>query len=155
MDESGLNVDGAGIKVGVLYNSFNDLGGAATDEADGALPSASNIQVLSDLSSGGTDEGRAMMQIIYDIAPGANLAFYTAANSEQDLANGILALAAAGCKVICDDFGYYDEPFFLPERHRRANHSKSGIGRRHLYLCGRQRCEQCLSGGLDADVRIL
>ncbi len=112
IDESGLSVNGSGIKVGVLSDSFNDLGGAAADETDGALPSASNIQILSDLSSGGTDEGRAMMQIIHDIAPGADLAFYTAFNSEQDFANGILALAAAGCKVICDDVSYFDEPFF-------------------------------------------
>ncbi|WP_325372116.1 cadherin-like domain-containing protein, partial [Bradyrhizobium sp.] len=112
LDESGLSVNGSGIKVGVISDSFNDLGGAAADEADGALPSASNIQVLEDLSSGGTDEGRAMMQIVHDIAPGASLAFYTAFNSEQDFANGILALAAAGCKVICDDVSYFDEPFF-------------------------------------------
>jgi hypothetical protein len=112
LDESGLSVTGAGIKVGVLSDSFNDLGGATADEADGALPPASDIQVLKDLSSGGSDEGRAMMQIVHDIAPGASLAFYTADNSEQDFANGILALAAAGCKIICDDTGYEDEPFF-------------------------------------------
>ncbi len=112
LDESGLNVNGTGIKVGVLSDSFNDLGGAAADEADGALPSASHIQVLEELASGGTDEGRAMMQIVHDIAPGASLAFYTAFESEQDFANGILALAAAGCKVICDDVSYFDEPFF-------------------------------------------
>ena len=53
-----------------------------------------------------------MMQIVHDIAPGASLAFYTAFESEQDFANGILALAAAGCKVICDDVSYFDEPFF-------------------------------------------
>ena len=112
LDESGLSVNGSGIKVGVLSDSFNDLGGAAADEADGALPPASDIQVLKDLSSGGTDEGRAMMQIIHDIAPGADLAFYTAFDSEQDFANGILALAAAGSKVIVDDVSYFDEPFF-------------------------------------------
>src|SRR6266700_3470132 len=112
LGEGALNVNGAGIKVGVLSDSFNDLGGAAADEADGALPSASNIQVLSDLSSGGTDEGRAMMQIVHDTAPGAGLAVYTSDNSEQAFANGILALAAAGCKVICDDVSYFDEPFF-------------------------------------------
>jgi len=28
------------------------------------------------------------------------------------LRHGILALAAAGCKVICDDVSYFDEPFF-------------------------------------------
>src|SRR5207248_9944484 len=61
---------------------------------------------------GGSDEGRAMLQIVHDIAPGANLAFYTAFNSEADFAAGILALAAAGCKVICDDVSYFDEPFF-------------------------------------------
>jgi hypothetical protein len=112
LDESGLSVNGAGIKVGVLSDSFNDLGSAAADEADGALPFASNIDVIKDLASGGTDEGRAMMQIIHDIAPSASLAFYTAFDSEQDFANGILALAAAGSKVIVDDVSYYDEPFF-------------------------------------------
>jgi tryptophan-rich protein/subtilase family protein/Big-like domain-containing protein len=112
LDESGLNVIGTGIKVGVLSDSFNDLGGAAADEADGTLPSAANIDVIKDLGSGGTDEGRAMMQIIHDIAPGASLAFYTAYDSEQDFANGILALAAAGSKVIVDDVSYSDEPFF-------------------------------------------
>jgi 20S proteasome alpha/beta subunit len=111
LGESGLSVNGAGIKVGVLSDSFNNLGGASADEADGALP-ASGVQVLKDLSSGGTDEGRAMSQIVHDIAPGASLAFYTAFDSEQDFANGILALAAAGCKVICDDVSYFDEPFF-------------------------------------------
>jgi hypothetical protein len=112
LDESGLSDTGAGIKVGVLSDSFNDLGGAAADEADGALPPASQIQILNDLPSGGTDEGRAMMQIIHDIAPGASLAFYTAGEGEESFAQGILALAAAGCKVICDDVSYLDEPFF-------------------------------------------
>ena len=112
LNEGGLSINGSGIKVGVISDSFNNKGGAAADEAGGALPSAANIQVLEDCSGGGTDEGRAMMQIIHEIAPGASLAFYTADFSEQDFANGILALAAAGCKVICDDVSYFDEPFF-------------------------------------------
>ena len=64
------------------------------------------------------DEGRAMLQIVHDVAPGASLAFYTAVNSEADFANGIGKLAAsvasggAGAKVIADDVGYFDEPFF-------------------------------------------
>ena len=150
LDESGLNVNGTGIKVGVLSDSFNDLGGAAADEADGALPSASKIQVLEDLASGGTDEGRAMMQIIHDIAPGASLAFYTAFKSEQDFANGILALAAAGCKVICDDVSYFDEPFFQNGVVAQAITNRRG-GRRHLRHVGRQQCQQRLSGRLDAE----
>ena len=54
VDESGLSVTSAGIRVGVLSDSFNDLGGAA--EADGALPPASDIEILEDLPSGGTDQ---------------------------------------------------------------------------------------------------
>ena len=110
VDDSGLSVTGAGVKVGVLSDSFNDLGGAVADEADGALPST--VTVVKDLPKGGTDEGRAIMQVVHDIAPGASLYFYTALESEQDFANGILTLAADGCKVICDDVSYYDEPFF-------------------------------------------
>jgi hypothetical protein len=107
-----LPTNGAGIKVGVMSTSFNNLGGAATDEMDGALPPAANVQVLKDLASGGDDEGRAMMQIVHDIAPAADLAFYTADISEQNFADGIIALADAGCNIICDDFTYDDEPFF-------------------------------------------
>jgi len=59
-----------------------------------------------------TDEGRAILQIVHAIAPGAGLAFYTAVNSEADFATGITKLAAAGAKVIDDDVGYPDEPFF-------------------------------------------
>ena len=35
-----------------------------------------------------------------------------AENSEADFASGIGKLAAAGAKVIADDIGYFDEPFF-------------------------------------------
>ena len=112
LNAAGLNVTGAGITVGVISDSFNDLGGAAQDEADGALPSASQVHVLKDFSSGGTDEGRAMMQVVHDLAPDATLDFYTADVSEQDFANGIIALANAGAKVIVDDVSYFDEPFF-------------------------------------------
>src|SRR6185503_12506755 len=50
MSESGAAGSGAGIKIGVLSDSFNNLGGAAADEGNGALPSAANVQVLKDMS---------------------------------------------------------------------------------------------------------
>ena len=53
-----------------------------------------------------------MLQVVYDVAPGTSLAFYTAENSEADFASGIGKLAAAGAKIIADDVGYFDEPFF-------------------------------------------
>jgi subtilisin family serine protease len=59
-----------------------------------------------------TDEGRAILQIVHAVAPGASLSFYTAVNSEADFAKGITTLAQDGAKVIVDDVGYPDEPFF-------------------------------------------
>ena len=115
---------------------------AAQDVASGDLPGTGNpngyttpVNVLSDLpanSNDGEDEGRAMLQIIHDCAPAAALAFATADVSEASFAANIIALGGpttstytislypsgtkvvngAGCKVLCDDVGYYDEPMF-------------------------------------------
>lgn len=71
------NVDGAGVKIGVISDSYDNLGGAAAGVASGDLPTS--IQVLKDLSDGsGSDEGRAMIELIHDVAPGSPQAFYTA-----------------------------------------------------------------------------
>lgn len=106
-----FGVTGAGIKIGVLSDSFDDLGGAAADEADGALPA--NVTVLQDDPYGnGTDEGRAMLELVHQIAPGAQLYFATAEGGDQNFANNIAALGAAGCNIILDDVTYYDEPMF-------------------------------------------
>ncbi|AMJ66946.1 PKD domain-containing protein [Hymenobacter sp. PAMC 26628] len=109
------NLTGAGVRVGILSDSYNSLKGAANDVASNDLPAA-GVQVLSDLGDGeGTDEGRAMAQLVYDLAPGAPLAFSTAYNSEADFAQHILDLAdpaKGNCKVIVDDIAYFAEPYF-------------------------------------------
>lgn len=111
---------GSGVTVGVLSDSFGcrsaAAGTAATgysdDVASGDLPAG--VEVLAEIAdcTQGTDEGRAMAQIVYDVAPGTQLKFYTAFNGEADFANGIVALAQAGAKVIVDDVGYFDEPYY-------------------------------------------
>ena len=109
---SSFGVDGTGIKVGVLSDSFNCLGGAGGDVVSGDL---STVQVLQEISScsGATDEGRAMLQIVHDVAPGASLAFASAFNGTAAFANNIKALKnTAGAKVIIDDVFYYAEPMF-------------------------------------------
>lgn len=112
------------------YNGYAQFGFTATYSTDqqsssgqaastSALPAGVNVlKEASCLNYGApyqtpfSDEGRAILQIVHAVAPGAGLAFYTAVNSEADFANGIGKLAAAGAKVIDDDVGYPDEPFF-------------------------------------------
>ena len=106
-----FGVDGTGVKVGVMSDSYDCLHGAAADKASGDLPATVTI-----LKEGpcpfGADEGRAMMQIIHDVAPGAELLFYTAFRTDFGYAKGIHALADAGATVIVDDVGSLFEPFF-------------------------------------------
>lgn len=105
-------LSGAGVKVGIVSDSFNTGPGAihyAQDIASGDLPA--NVQVLSD-TPGGTDEGRAMAQVIHDSAPSAALAFATGDGGQVAFANNIKSLRDAGARVIVDDLTYLDEPMF-------------------------------------------
>jgi hypothetical protein len=104
-------VDGSGIKVGVLSDSFDCLGGAATDVANGDLSSVTIVQEISSCTDA-TDEGRAMLQIIHDVAPGAGLSFASAFNGMASFAANITALKNNGAKVIVDDIIYLAEPMF-------------------------------------------
>lgn len=130
-----FDLRGSGITVGVLSDSYdaatepvvtparqdvasNDLPGLASSCSDQQLP----VDVLQEFSPGAGeeagDEGRAMLQIVHDLAPHAKLAFATAFQSEESFAKNIEALAApvseggAGADVIVDDVGYLEEPFF-------------------------------------------
>lgn len=99
------------VKVGILSDSYNKLGGAATDIARGDLPS-DGVTLVGTGDSDGEDEGRAMLQIVHDLAPGAKLYFATANGGEATFANNILALRAAGCDIIVDDVSYFHESVF-------------------------------------------
>jgi Subtilase family len=127
---------GRGITVGVLSDSFdtadevadggaiethaaediasNDLPGPAGSCSDQQLP----VHVLAEGDAEGADEGRAMLQIVHDLAPHAELAFATAFQSEESFAENIERLAepvsagGAGADVIVDDVAWFEEPFF-------------------------------------------
>jgi Subtilase family len=119
-----FGVDGSGGEVGILSDSFDEDAFAAThapeDLASGDLPGAGGtcgdtpVHVLEDLGEPdeATDEGRAMAQIVHDLAPGADLSFATAFNGELSFAAEIEALVAAGADVLADDVFYFEEPFF-------------------------------------------
>ena len=115
-------LDGSGIKIGVFSNSYNTQGGAATDVINDDLPGSGNIHgyetnvdVMKEYPIGfGTmsDEGRAMLQIVHDIAPAAELVFRTGSLGAADFALGINEMDIIGCNIIVDDITYYIEPFF-------------------------------------------
>ena len=61
----------------------------------------------------GEDEGTAMMEIIHDLAPQANLFFATAFNGEQSFADNIRTLRFTyHCDIIVDDISYFDEAVY-------------------------------------------
>ncbi len=114
-----FKVQGFTTKVGILSDSYNNLNGASSGISTGDLPGSGNpngytnpVEVLEDFPSGGSDEGRAMAEIVHDVAPGASLAFHTAFLGQAGFAQGIIDLAEAGCNVIVDDVIYFAEPMF-------------------------------------------
>ncbi len=101
-----LGYDGTGVTVGVISDGANSLADA---QASGDLPAG--VAVLPGFPGTG-DEGTAMLEIVHDLAPGASLMFASAEGGRASFADAIRGLAAAGCDVIVDDIGYFDEPEF-------------------------------------------
>ncbi|MCB0962213.1 MAG: hypothetical protein KDA98_02750, partial [Acidimicrobiales bacterium] len=98
-----FGVDGTGQKVCVLSDGVDSL---ADRVASGDLPN--DVDVLAGQAGSG-DEGTAMLELIHDIAPGADLGFATAFNSLASFAQNIIDLRADGCTVIVDDITYFVE----------------------------------------------
>ncbi len=131
---------GAGETIAVISNSFDSAtvqGGAPVpthaheDELSNDLPGPAStcsgqgdpVKVIAEDPPGQepaayTDEGRAMLQVVHDLAPHAQLAFATGSPTELSYAQNIETLAApvsaggAGANVIVDDLSYPTEPFF-------------------------------------------
>jgi Ca2+-binding RTX toxin-like protein len=113
------NLDGSGIKIGVISDSYNRKNGETQDILTGDLPGAENpngyttsVEILADGTNPyGKDEGRAMLQIIHDIAPGAELMFHSAV-SKTEMASAVRELQQAGADIIVDDLGFVNQSFF-------------------------------------------
>ena len=99
-------VTGVGVKVCVLSDGVDSL---AASQAAGELPA---VDVLPGQEGDG-DEGTAMLEIVHDLAPNAELGFATAFTSDASFADNIRALRFdAGCDVIVDDVLYFNESPF-------------------------------------------
>jgi subtilisin family serine protease len=104
---------GAGIKVGILSDSAEFLPNliGTGDLPPGTLNVADIDQVLN--GGPGTSEGSAMMEIVYDLAPGVQLFFASAFNGEDSFADNIRLLRNTyHCDIIADDVSYSDEAAF-------------------------------------------
>src|SRR5262249_55052092 len=101
-----IGLTGQGITVGILSDSYNTVPNtvtkihAAQDIKSGDLPGPGNplghtqpIVVINEDPVAGTDEGRALLQIVYDVAPDAKLCFATAFTGEVQFAVNIVKLA--------------------------------------------------------------
>jgi len=123
--EARLNtgLTGDGQKICAMSDSYNQndsaIISASDDVESGDLPGNGNpegntarVDVVQEFEGDGRDEGRAMLQLIHDIVPGARLGFHTAFGGIGIFAQGIQDLADAGCTVIVDDVGYNVEPFY-------------------------------------------
>ncbi|WP_052733037.1 S8 family serine peptidase [Hymenobacter terrenus] len=121
---STYKVNGSGVKVGVISDSYNLLNGAPQGVRNGELPGPGNpagflspVEILKEPTFNPNfppkDEGRAMAEIVHDVAPGAKLAFYQGIEGgPANFVKAIEALVKAGCKVITDDIYFFRDPFF-------------------------------------------
>ncbi len=137
-------LSGDGVHVGVLSDTFSQnttgsLNGGgcnrsfvSNDAADAAeLPVVRLLAEPSDFEEGrsfvGIDEGRALVELIYDVAPGATISYHTAFVTESIFARGIDALVDCGADILVDDVIYFAEPMFqdgpVAQAARRATES--------------------------------
>lgn len=116
-----FGVNGSGVKVGVLSNGVVNL---AASRARGDLPA--NVTVLPGQTGAG-DEGTAMLEIIHDLAPGAQLFFATAFTSITSFAQNIRDLRTAGCDIIVDDVLYFAETPFQDGQMGITSNTNGGV----------------------------
>ncbi|HWQ66652.1 MAG TPA: S8 family serine peptidase, partial [Methanospirillum sp.] len=98
------NLTGKGIKIGIISDGVESIQ-QIIDAGD--LPQ--NTTIIR--NNYGGDEGTAMLKIVHDIAPGAELYFFDKGSNPIEFIQGVDRLISAGCTIICDDISY-QEPYF-------------------------------------------
>jgi subtilase family protein len=149
-----LGPNGAGVAVGIISDSIDAAGGGvAGSQGTGDLPA--DVTQVGPLASSGTDEGRAMAEIVYDEAPGlSRIVFGSADGGPVEKAQTIADLVSSGVKVIADDTSYFTEPFFQDSDVSEAVDRAKAAGVAYLISAGndgRQGWEGTYTGGATED----
>ena len=97
--------NGSGVKVGIISDGVDCWRDA---QSSGDLPA--DLIVLSNTQGG--SEGTAMLEIVHDMVPDADLYFHDCGANIVAFNAAIDALVNAGCNAICDDITWTTEPFF-------------------------------------------
>lgn len=99
-----IGIDGGGVSVGAISDGVSNLAAA---QGLGDLPAGVTV-----LDTGSGDEGTSMLEIVHDMAPGADLFFHATGGG---VANHVAAqndLATAGVDILTEDIPFDSEPAF-------------------------------------------
>lgn len=123
-----LGVNGSGQTIGIISDSFAQTSAMRDDNTVPALYAAGNLQGSRSQDSGDlpasigllrddvedrTDEGAAMAELAYDVAPGANFLFHAAGRSRVELAEAIDRLCSPGqADIVVDDILFLSESVY-------------------------------------------
>ncbi len=131
---STFSLDGTGVKIGLLSDGVNSL---KSEQGNGNLPSNVTVITVGGQSQAGSgDEGTAMLEIVYTLAPGAQLFFATGNGGEAQMAANIQGLQAAGCNIIVDDITYFNEGPFQDDIVSQAVNSVTAQGAFYFSAAG-------------------
>ncbi|HUU91784.1 MAG TPA: S8 family serine peptidase [Phycisphaerae bacterium] len=103
-------ITGDGVKIGVISDGVDHWEWVADDPRND-LPNSITVDPTRP-GMEDKDEGTAMLEIIYDVAPGADLYFSGPATSAQMVDSIDWLVNTCGVDVIVDDLIFFDEPMF-------------------------------------------
>jgi hypothetical protein len=152
---SSLGVNGSGQTIGIISDSFaqtavvrdgnttpakfaaGTLQGSRQQDS-GDLPNT--VTILRDDVADGTDEGAAMAELIYDVAPGSPLIFHAAGRSRAEMADGIRNLCGSGgADIVVDDILFLNESVYQDDVPALAASECVRAGKPYLSAAGNDR----------------
>ena len=108
-DMQSLGTNGAGVKIGVIDLGFTSL---ASAQASGDLPANLTATDYTGTGlNGTTNHGTNVAQIVYEMAPGAQM-YLARIDTEVQLQQAMSDMVAAGVRVINHSVGWYGAAFY-------------------------------------------